>query len=294
MNATATPATGRWTPRRIAIWAAVALLGAVAWGILALARGESVNAVWLIVAALCSYAIAYRFYARFNATRVLQVDDGRATPAERLDNDVDFQPTDRRVLFGHHFAAIAGAGPLVGPVLAAQMGYLPGTMWIIFGVIFAGAVQDMVILFFSMRRDGKSLGQMARDEIGPLGGAAALVAVFAIMIILLAVLALVVVNALADSPWGTFSLAMTIPIALIMASTCGCCGRAGCWRRPPSGSGCCWPRSCSAASSTTPAWPRRSPSRPRRWSSAWSSTGSRPRCFRCGCCWPPATTSRPS
>jgi carbon starvation protein len=216
MNATATPDTGRWTPRRIAIWTAVALLGAVAWGILALVRGESVNAVWLIVAALCSYAIAYRFYARFIVNKVLRVDDRRATPAERLDNDVDFQPTDRRVLFGHHFAAIAGAGPLVGPVLAAQMGYLPGTMWIIFGVVFAGAVQDMVILFFSMRRDGKSLGQMAREEIGPLGGAAALVAVFAIMIILLAVLALVVVNALADSPWGTFSLAMTIPIALFM------------------------------------------------------------------------------
>ena len=139
------------------------------------------------------------------------------------------------------------------------MGYLPGTMWIVFGVIFAGAVQDMVILFFSMRRDGKSLGQMARDEIG-LGRAAALVAVFAIMIILLAVLALVVVNALADSPWGTFSLAMTIPIALFMGFTCGCCGRDGCWRPPPSGSGCCWRRSSSAASSTTPAWPRRSPS----------------------------------
>jgi len=216
MTVTSTPTTGRWTPRRIAVWTAVALLGAVAWGILALTRGESVNAAWLIVAALCSYAIAYRFYARFIATRVLGVDDRRATPAERLDNDVDFQPTDRRVLFGHHFAAIAGAGPLVGPVLAAQMGYLPGTMWIIFGVIFAGAVQDMVILFFSLRRDGKSLGQMAREEIGPLGGAAALLAVFAIMIILLAVLALVVVNALADSPWGTFSLAMTIPIALFM------------------------------------------------------------------------------
>jgi len=216
MTVTSTPTTGRWTPRRIAVWTAVAVLGAVAWGILALARGESVNAAWLIVAALCSYAIAYRFYARFIATRVLGVDDRRATPAERLDNDVDFQPTDRRVLFGHHFAAIAGAGPLVGPVLAAQMGYLPGTMWIIVGVIFAGAVQDMVILFFSLRRDGKSLGQMAREEIGPLGGAAALLAVFAIMIILLAVLALVVVNALADSPWGTFSLAMTIPIALFM------------------------------------------------------------------------------
>jgi carbon starvation protein len=215
-TATATPDTGRWTPTRIAIWTAVALLGAVAWAILALTRGESVNAVWLIVAALCSYAIAYRFYARFIANKVLGVDDRRATPAERLDNDQDFQPTDRRVLFGHHFAAIAGAGPLVGPVLAAQMGYLPGTMWIVFGVVFAGAVQDMVILFFSMRRDGKSLGQMARDEIGVFGGAAALVAVFAIMIILLAVLALVVVNALANSPWGTFSLAMTIPIALFM------------------------------------------------------------------------------
>jgi carbon starvation protein len=184
MNTSTTSATGRWTSGRIAIWTAVALLGAVAWAILALARGESVNAVWMIVAALCSYAIAYRFYARFIANRVLGVDDSRATPAGRLDNALDFQPTDRRVLFGHHFAAIAGAGPLVGPVLAAQMGYLPGTMWIIVGVIFAGAVQDMVILFFSMRRDGKSLGQMARDEIGPMGGAAALLAVFAIMIIL--------------------------------------------------------------------------------------------------------------
>src|SRR5664280_2769813 len=140
----------------------------------------------------------------------------KITPAERLENDIDFQPTDRRVLFGHHFAAIAGAGPLVGPVLAAQMGYLPGTIWIVAGVIFAGAVQDMVTLFFSMRRDGKSLGQMAREEIGPVGGAAALLAVFTIMIILLAVLALVVVNALAASPWGTFSIAMTIPIALFM------------------------------------------------------------------------------
>src|SRR5919109_1833981 len=202
--------------RSIVIWTAVAIVGAVAWGVIALVRGEQISAAWLIAAALGSYAIAYRFYARFIAYRVLGVDDRRATPAERLDNDVDFQHTDRRVLYGHHFAAIAGAGPLVGPVLAAQMGYLPGTMWIVFGVIFAGAVQDMVVLFFSMRRDGKSLGQMAREEIGPLGGAAALLAVFAIMIILLAVLALVVVNALAESPWGTFSLAMTIPIALFM------------------------------------------------------------------------------
>ncbi len=202
--------------RSILVWTAVAIAGAIAWGVLALSRGEEISAIWIVVAALGSYAIAYRFYARFIARRVLRVDDRRATPAERLDDGVDYHPTDRRVLLGHHFAAIAGAGPLVGPVLAAQMGYLPGTMWIIIGVIFAGAVQDLVILFFSMRRDGKSLGQMAREEIGPVGGAAALLAVFSIMIILLAVLALVVVNALAKSPWGTFSIAMTIPIALFM------------------------------------------------------------------------------
>ncbi len=202
--------------KSIAIWSAVAIVGAAAWGVVALVRDESISAAWLIAAAVCSYAIAYRFYARFIQYKVLATDRNRATPAERLENDRDFQPTDRRVLFGHHFAAIAGAGPLVGPVLAAQMGYLPGTIWIIVGVIFAGAVQDMVVLFFSMRRDGKSLGQMARDEIGPVGGIAALVAVLSIMIILLAVLALVVVNALANSPWGTFSIAMTIPIALFM------------------------------------------------------------------------------
>jgi carbon starvation protein len=202
--------------RSIVIWSAVALIGAVAWGVIALVRGEQISAAWLIAAALGSYAIAYRFYARFITKKVLGVDRKRATPAERLENDIDYQPTDRRVLFGHHFAAIAGAGPLVGPVLAAQMGYLPGTIWIIVGVIFAGAVQDMVTLFFSMRRDGKSLGQMARDEIGPVGGVAALLAVFSIMIILLAVLALVVVNALAQSPWGMFSIAMTIPIAFFM------------------------------------------------------------------------------
>ncbi|MEV1167977.1 carbon starvation CstA family protein [Nonomuraea sp. NPDC049784] len=202
--------------RSIIIWTAVALVGAAGWAVLALSRGENVNAVWLLAAALGSYAIAYRFYARFIVRKVLGADDRRATPAERLDNGIDYQPTDRRILFGHHFAAIAGAGPLVGPVLAAQMGYLPGTIWIVAGVIFAGAVQDMVILFFSMRRNGRSLGQMAREEIGPIGGAAALIAVFAIMIILLAVLALVVVNALAKSPWGVFSIAMTIPIALFM------------------------------------------------------------------------------
>ncbi|MFE5325606.1 carbon starvation CstA family protein [Embleya sp. NPDC056575] len=198
------------------IWTVVALIGAAGWGVVALARGEEISAVWLIFAAVASYAIAYRFYSRFIVRRVLEPDDTRATPAERLDDGVDYQPTDHRVLFGHHFAAIAGAGPLVGPVLAAQMGYLPGTIWIVVGVIFAGAVQDMVVLFLSMRRDGKSLGQMARDEIGRVGGAAALIAVFVIMIILLAVLALVVVNALADSPWGTFSVTLTVPIALFM------------------------------------------------------------------------------
>jgi carbon starvation protein len=204
------------TPRSILVWTAVALVGAVGWGVLALSRGEEISAVWLVMAALGSYAIAYRFYSRFIARRVLEVDDTRATPAERLEDGVDYHPTDRRVLFGHHFAAIAGAGPLVGPVLAAQMGYLPGTIWIVVGVIFAGAVQDMIVLFLSMRRDGKSLGQMARDEIGRVGGAAALIGVFAIMIILLAVLAMVVVNALAESAWGTFSVTMTIPIALFM------------------------------------------------------------------------------
>ena len=204
------------TPKQILIWGAVSILGAVAWALIALSRGEEISAIWLVFAALASYAIAYRFYARFITRRVLKTDDTRATPAERLNNGMDYHPTDRRVLFGHHFAAIAGAGPLVGPVLAAQMGYLPGTVWIILGVIFAGAVQDMVTLFFSMRRGGRSLGQMARDEIGPIGGVAAIVAVLAIMIILLAVLALVVVNALKGSPWGTFSIAMTIPIALFM------------------------------------------------------------------------------
>ncbi|HEU4425248.1 MAG TPA: carbon starvation CstA family protein [Pilimelia sp.] len=216
MSTLTAPTRARPKLLTIVIWTLVSIIGAIAWGILALARGENISAIWLVIAALCSYAIAYRFYARFIARRVLSVDNRRATPAERLENGIDFHVTDRRVLLGHHFAAIAGAGPLVGPVLAAQMGYLPGTMWIIFGVIFAGAVQDMVVLFFSMRRNGKSLGQMAREEIGPIGGAAALLAVFSIMIILLAVLALVVVNALAKSPWGTFSIAMTIPIALFM------------------------------------------------------------------------------
>src|SRR6188508_2277241 len=199
-----------------AAWIALAVLAAVSLGTIALRRGETISALWLVTAAVSVYLIAFRFYSRYIALHALRIDGRRATPAWRRNDGLDFVPTERSVLFGHHFAAIAGAGPLVGPVLAAQMGYLPGTLWIIVGVVFAGAVQDMVTLFFSMRRDGKSLGQMARDEIGPVGGAAALIAVFSIMIILLAVLALVVVNALANSPWGTFSIAMTIPIAFLM------------------------------------------------------------------------------
>lgn len=202
--------------RALALWTAVSLVGAVGWAMLALSRGEEVSAAWMVAAALGSYAIGYRFYARFIATRVLRVDRTRATPAERLNDGVDFHPTDRRVLLGHHFASISGAGPLVGPVLAAQMGYLPGTLWIVAGVIFAGAVQDMVVLFLSTRRDGRSLGTIARQEIGAVGGVAALVAIFLIMIVLIAVLALVVLNALAESPWATFSAAMTVPIGLLM------------------------------------------------------------------------------
>ena len=198
------------------LWIATSALGALAWGVLALHRGETISAAWLVLAAVGTYLVAYRFYARFLATRVLGVDPRRATPAERLGNGRDFVPTTRGVLFGHHFAAIAGAGPLVGPVLAAQFGYLPGMLWIVFGVVLGGAVQDFVILFASMRRDGKSLGQMAKEEIGPVTGLAAMVAILAIMIILLAVLALVVVNALRDSPWGMFTIACTIPIALLM------------------------------------------------------------------------------
>jgi carbon starvation protein len=208
--------TGGRSLKSVLIWSGVAAVGAVCWTVLALVRGETVSALWILFAALSSYAIGYRFYARFITYKVLQVDDKRATPAERLHNGVDFDVTDRRVLFGHHFAAIAGAGPLVGPVLAAQMGYLPGTIWIVVGVIFAGAVQDLTVMFFSMRRNGKSLGQMVREEIGIVGGIAALIAVFTIMIIILAVLSLIVVNALAESPWGVFSIALTIPIALFM------------------------------------------------------------------------------
>jgi carbon starvation protein len=198
------------------LWFAVAMAGAAAWAVLALHRGETIGAAWLVIAAVGTYLIAYRFYSRFLADRVFGLNDRRATPAERLSNGRDFVPTTRWVLFGHHFAAIAGAGPLVGPVLAAQFGYLPGTIWIVFGVVLGGAVQDFIILFGSMRRDGKSLGQMAKEEIGPIPGMLAMAAVLAIMVILLAVLALVVVNALKDSPWGVFTILCTIPIAILM------------------------------------------------------------------------------
>ena len=200
----------------ILIWLVVALLGALALATVAFHRGEQINAMWLVVAAVCTYALGYRFYSKFIAAKVLILDAQRATPAERLENGRDFVPTNKWVVFGHHFAAIAGPGPLVGPVLAAQFGYLPGTLWILAGAVFGGCVQDFVILLFSVRRDGKSLTEMAREEVGRLGGLVAYVAVISIIVILLGVCALVVVNALKASPWGTFTIAMTIPIALLM------------------------------------------------------------------------------
>ncbi len=206
----------KWTPTKIAIWAAISLLGAVAWFMLAIVRGETVNAIWFVFAAVCTYLIGYRFYSKVIERYLLKPNDRRATPAEYKADGKDYVRTDRNVLFGHHFAAIAGAGPLVGPILAAQMGYLPGTIWIIIGVVFAGAVQDYVVMFFSMRRGGRSLGQMAREELGVIGGTAALIATLLIMVIIVAILALVVVNALAESPWGVFSVGLTIPIALFM------------------------------------------------------------------------------
>ena len=198
------------------LWIGVAVVAAFCLGAIALNRGEPVNSVWLVLAAACSYLIGFRFYASFIAARVMLLDNTRATPAERLRNGHDYEPTNKWILFGHHFAAIAGPGPLVGPTLAAQFGYLPGTLWIIVGAVLGGCVQDFVILFCSMRRDGKSLGQMAREEIGKVGGMTALLTVLLIMIILLAVIALVVVNALKDSPWGTFTIAATMPIAVFM------------------------------------------------------------------------------
>jgi carbon starvation protein len=198
------------------VWTAVAALGAVALSTIAFHRGEPINATWFVLAAACFYLVAYRVYSAFIAAKLLVLDNTRATPAERRDDGRDFVPTNKWVLFGHHFAAIAGPGPLVGPTLAAQFGYLPGTLWLIAGAAFAGCVQDFVILFCSIRRDGKTLGEMARDEVSKRGGFLAQLAVLAIMIILLGVVALVVVNALKSSPWATFTLAMTIPIALLL------------------------------------------------------------------------------
>jgi len=198
------------------LWAGVALVAAFCLAGLALNRGEHVNSMWIVLAAICTYLVGFRFYGKFIAARVMHLDNERATPAERLRDGHDFEPTNKWIVFGHHFAAIAGPGPLVGPVLAAQFGYLPGTLWIIVGCVIGGAVQDFVILFSSIRRDGKSLGQMAREEIGKLGGFTALLTVFLIMIVLLAAVALVVVNALKGSPWGTFTIAATMPIAVFM------------------------------------------------------------------------------
>lgn len=201
---------------RFALWSVLALAGAYAFGTIALAHGERVSALWVVIAAVCVYLIAYRFYSHFIATRVLQLDARRMTPAIKHNDGLDYVPTHRFVLFGHHFAAIAGAGPLVGPVLAAQMGYTPGMLWILAGVVFAGAVQDFVVLFISTRRDGRSLGDLVKMELGTVPGLIALFGAFLIMIIILAVLALIVVKALTNSPWGTFTVAATIPIALFM------------------------------------------------------------------------------
>ncbi|MDP1708127.1 MAG: carbon starvation CstA family protein [Gammaproteobacteria bacterium] len=201
---------------RVLIWLLVAMIGAAAVGGIALNRGESINAIWFIVAAVCVYAIAYRFYSAWIATKVLVFDDTRATPAERLNDGRDYVPTNRWIVFGHHFAAISGPGPLIGPTLAAQFGYLPGTLWILFGAVLGGCVQDMVTLFFSTRRNGRSLGQMARDELGRIGGAAALIGTLMIMVILIAVLGLVVVNAMKHSPWATSTVFATIPVAVLI------------------------------------------------------------------------------
>ncbi|MBN6523837.1 carbon starvation protein A [Acinetobacter pittii] len=198
------------------VWSLVAIIGAISFGMLALSRGEHVNAVWLVLAAACVYSIAYRFYSLFIATKVFELNPKRLTPAHRLADGLDYVPTNKYVLFGHHFAAIAGAGPLVGPILAAQMGFLPGTIWLLVGVVLAGAVQDFLVLFISTRRDGRSLGEMAKQELGSFAGIVVMLGALGVMIIILAVLALVVVKALAHSPWGVFSIAATIPIALFM------------------------------------------------------------------------------
>ena len=216
-------------------WIALAIVGAGALGVVATVRGEPINALWIVAAAVSVYLIAYRYYALFIA-RVIGIDPSRPTPAIRRADGLDYVATDRTVLFGHHFAAIAGAGPLVGPVLAAQMGYLPGTLWILAGVVLAGAVQDFLVLFLSMRRDGRSLGELIRMEMGPVAGTIALFGAFMIMVIILAVLALIVVRALAESPWGLFTVAATVPLAMLMGGYTrwvrpGKIGRASCRER---------------------------------------------------------------
>ncbi len=201
---------------QVLLWPALGILGAFSFAAIALNRGEPVSAAWLVTAALCVYFIAYRFYSKFIAEKVVQLDNSRMTPAVTHHDGVDYVPTNKYVLYGHHFAAIAGAGPLVGPVLAAQWGYLPGTIWLLVGVVVAGAVQDFVVLFCSMRRDGRSLGEMIKMEMGPVAGTIALIGALAIMIIILAALGLIVVKALGESPWGTFTVAVTIPLAMVM------------------------------------------------------------------------------
>src|SRR6201988_4402206 len=198
------------------LWIVVAVLGTWAVAVLALSRGEQINALWIVIAGFCAFSISYRFYSKWLATKVLVLNEERATPAVLRNDNKDYVPTNRWMVFGHHFAAIAGPGPLVGPVLAAQFGFLPGTLWILIGATLGGAVHDMIVLFASVRRGGKTLGKMVKEEIGPGVGALALISVLTIMIILLAVLALVVVQALAKSPWGVFTIATTIPVALVM------------------------------------------------------------------------------
>ena len=205
-----------WTWKKALLWAAIAIVCACGWAILAVSRGEQISAIWFLVVALSSYAIAYRFYAYYIQIKIMRTDDANATPAERVHDGANFERTDRRVLFGQHFAGISGAGPLVGPILAAQMGYLPGTLWLLAGVVLAGAVQDFMVLFISSRRNGASLGEMIKEEMGPVPGTIALFGCFLIMIIILAVLALIVVKALAESPWGVFTVCSTVPIALFM------------------------------------------------------------------------------
>lgn len=208
------------------VWTVLSVMGAFALGYIALNRGEQINALWIVVASVCIYLIAYRFYGLYIAKNVLAVDPTRMTPAVRHNDGLDYVPTDKKVLFGHHFAAIAGAGPLVGPVLAAQMGYLPWMIWLLAGVVLAGAVQDFMVLFVSTRRDGRSLGELVKEEMGPTAGVIALVACFMIMVIILAVLAMIVVKALTHSPWGTYTVAFTIPLAILWESTCAICVRA--------------------------------------------------------------------